>query len=626
MYDIIIKNGEIKKIFLNIFIGGVFFQAFAADFRTYSSTMPSRICVPWKQPDIKCDVPWSNNHTMPRIYEESPMPSTDNISQISGPLDDQRMPSRGFNFNREIAFILKLRELQKNGDKIGLQKEIERIQSLKIIFGKAKKLEIAESILNEPITDILSTVKNGTPEQAQAAIRRIYALSPYKYRRASKDSHSDQKMFVEKQAFYRDKYTYDVLEEAKKLYGNREYVPWTSEYPMAIRYSSLIQQDPYLVWQETCDFMMTPVPNCIAISPEIDAGIMERIKQLSADSVYNLNTLSHEAGSTLFDMHHIMTCEPQNTQDFSQRIEKLYAIVSKIAKEDIPYFCMRAAASFGNRIADPVGIIGDQLRGVYGIAKYFCDINFGSYYMTEKQQLEYLESSIKNFTNFVEGLKCVQRDQIADLTGLIAADLTFNLGAGKAISFVKEIGVINKANRAVCKMAKSLEKALCTQAEHQLITPEGVAINCTRDVNNEISSVKKIQKSLPIEPSEKVQKIGLHEKEVFKFAYLENQKYAHEFEKIGLKPISKGSLKHIINSHMPDGEKAVVGKKSVFNKGENIIKMALEVWEKGYSSEVNAKRYDMGRIIGKNINGNPTQYVEIFLNGEGNAIRTMYPV
>lgn len=34
----------------------------------------------------------------------------------------------------------------------------------------------------------------------------------------------------------------------------------------------------------------------------------------------------------------------------------------------------------------------------------------------------------------------------------------------------------------------------------------------------------------------------------------------------------------------------------------------------------------MGRIIGNNINGNPTQYVEIFLNGEGNAIRTMYPV
>lgn len=462
----------------------------------------------------------SQTRYTPNHYEDQSLKSTDGMLQFLGPLDNQKMGSNGFTQNKESVFVLKLRDLQKRGDKNGIRTEIQALRDSWTVWNRKEKVETAVSILNEPITDILSTVKNGTPEQAQAAIRRIYALSPYKYRKSSKDSSEQRKLFHDKQAFYRDKYTYDVLEEAKKLYGNREYVPWTSEYPMAIGYSSLIQQDPYLVWQETCDFMMTPAPNCIAISPEIDAGIMERIQELSADRVYNLNTLSHEAGSTLFDMHYLMTCEPQNIQDFSQRIEKLYVIVSKIAKEDIPYFCMRAAASFGNRIADPVGIIGDQLRGVYGIAKYFCDINFGSYYMTEKQQLEYLESSIKNFTNFVEGLKYVQRDQIADLTGLIAADLTFNLGAGKAISFVKEIGVINKANRAVCKMAKSLEKALCTQAEHQLITPEGIVINCTRGVKNEISSASKIPKSLQQDihkGCEAVLKNGYYEVNGFKF-------------------------------------------------------------------------------------------------------------
>lgn len=121
-------------------------------------------------------------------------------------------------------------------------------------------------------------------------------------------------------------------------------------------------------------------------------------------------------------------------------------------------------------------------------------------------------------------------------------------------------------------------------------------------------------------------KIGISEREPFKFALSENQKYTQEFERLGLKPISKGNLKHIINSHVPGGEKAILGKKSVFNKEENIIKIALEAWDKGSFSEINAKRYDMGRIIGKSINGESTQCIEVFLDGEGSAIKTIYPI
>ncbi len=104
------------------------------------------------------------------------------------------------------------------------------------------------------------------------------------------------------------------------------------------------------------------------------------------------------------------------------------------------------------------------------------------------------------------------------------------------------------------------------------------------------------------------------------------QKYQQKFSQLGFKNPCKGFLKHVKTSHLPGGQKAIRGIKSVFQENENFIEIALEAWEKGSIIKKGIKEFDFGRVIGLNKAGLPTTKVRVFLNQTFDGIRTIYPV
>ena len=102
-------------------------------------------------------------------------------------------------------------------------------------------------------------------------------------------------------------------------------------------------------------------------------------------------------------------------------------------------------------------------------------------------------------------------------------------------------------------------------------------------------------------------------------------KKSKDFERLGLKPVSKSGLKHIINNHSIDGIKAQLSTKSVFYTNENIIELALEGLENGNWIDKNTKIYDCKRFIGLDLNGNPTTKIKVALNETMDSLRTIFP-
>ncbi len=116
------------------------------------------------------------------------------------------------------ALTYKLRKLQKSGNIDGLRNELQLLQQARIMPHRQRKIDEVRSILDEPMTQIFDVIKNGTLDQAQDAMRRIFTLSPFKYKFGRFES---QDLFEAKQLYYQQYYSYDVLYEAKKLYESR---------------------------------------------------------------------------------------------------------------------------------------------------------------------------------------------------------------------------------------------------------------------------------------------------------------------------------------------------------------------------------------------------------------------
>ncbi len=103
-------------------------------------------------------------------------------------------------------------------------------------------------------------------------------------------------------------------------------------------------------------------------------------------------------------------------------------------------------------------------------------------------------------------------------------------------------------------------------------------------------------------------------------------KYSGQFTNLGLEAPSKTFLKHIKNSHIQGGAKAIAGKKSIFNAGENVLELAIESWVKGNEIEKGIKIFDVGRVIGIDLYGKLASKIYIVLNKTLDGVRTFYPV
>lgn len=102
--------------------------------------------------------------------------------------------------------------------------------------------------------------------------------------------------------------------------------------------------------------------------------------------------------------------------------------------------------------------------------------------------------------------------------------------------------------------------------------------------------------------------------------------YVEKFKKLGLNPISKRDLKHIFKNHMPGGQYAQIGERSIFYENVNIIDLAIQGWKDGTETVSGTKVFDIGKSIGLNMQGIPTSKISISLNGTKEAIKTIFPI
>lgn len=401
---------------------------------------------------------------------------------------------RELGITKEAAFILKLRDLQKSGNKTGLQQEIQKLQQARIMIGRNAKIAVVNTILQEPITEIFDVIKHGSSDQAQAAVQRLLTLSPYKYR-FGRDECPD--VFAYKQALYQQKYMYDVLEEAKKLYESRADAPPILGCPVRIGFYTIQPSDISINQEDHAFDLMTTLPSqAISISPEVDTAIAHRISYMHESELKNIDALSCEAGATLYDIIDSALLSKDGSCINRDALEKFYVLSSKITQEDIPYFCMRCAKAFKDRVTDPASIVIDQVKGTYAVAKFFFDLNFGRYYMTDKEAIEhYLEPSIKAYVAIINGFEKISADNVADCIGTIAADLTCIYGAGKMISYLKEVGAVK--NKTVQQAIESLEIAKA-EPENPLLATEETMITPAKQAASQLEHRQaKIAESVP---------------------------------------------------------------------------------------------------------------------------------
>ena len=119
---------------------------------------------------------------------------------------------------------------------------------------------------------------------------------------------------------------------------------------------------------------------------------------------------------------------------------------------------------------------------------------------------------------------------------------------------------------------------------------------------------------------------SIKESDTYKESLDRLSKNTNRFKELKLNPISKKTLKHIINEHTPAGVKGISSNKSMFNLGEDFIELLIEAWEKGTSINETTKIYDTGRVIGFNRVGEATTKVRVVLDESLTTFGTIYPI
>lgn len=158
------------------------------------------------------------------------------------------------------------------------------------------------------------------------------------------------------------------------------------------------------------------------------------------------------------------------------------------------------------------------------------------------------------------------------------------------------------------------------EAAQQKVVQQSIESEASSPIGPNLNDPQNDKEKKSDESNEK----SLKETKTYKDAYAEIERSGEKFEKLGLKPISKKDLRHIVNGHTVEGAKTAG--KTQFNANENFIELVLEGWEKGTWVDRNSKIYDTGRIIGHDAAGSPKSSIKIFLNGTGDSIRTVFPV
>jgi len=114
-------------------------------------------------------------------------------------------------------------------------------------------------------------------------------------------------------------------------------------------------------------------------------------------------------------------------------------------------------------------------------ARYVCDVTLGKLYLSE-QAYQQRSQQFKDFVNTLNNLDQLEAEHVVDMVAHIAADMTFGMGTGKALTYLKEIDALGKMQQQATRIAQGLMKGIdgVLAEEPILITAEGVAIQAPK--------------------------------------------------------------------------------------------------------------------------------------------------
>lgn len=162
--------------------------------------------------------------------------------------------------------------------------------------------------------------------------------------------------------------------------------------------------------------------------------------------------------------------------------------------ERSPQLLAQALTTFVKNL-NPITQAKNTCEFIINTAHFVADATFGKIYLSKQQY----KNRIDNFWSTCEALSPsnlaqLEAEQWVDLVAQVAADCVFFGGIGKAVSYLKEIGAVSKAQQQASRIAQKLKNAIdASLAERPLIaTVEGYIFRATNEMKQFGGTAKEI--------------------------------------------------------------------------------------------------------------------------------------
>ncbi len=340
--------------------------------------------------------------------------------------------------------------LQKAGDKQGLQAQYDQIK-VKNRVTYQQKINLLEKILNHPVTAFLEKIRNGPFPEAFEAFYALRTECPF-HKLVSTADPTERQVLEKARCDRIEQIGFDELDAARALFRTC--------YGAAVLFEdnpALVQSKPVEQKAEEPAIITSPIQS-LKSRPPSPRSSGQDLKATTPSKVINFSPDVDARIEQRF-------AEIKQCETFEQCQEKVGAILEsmKLSGELIPEqrrdLLVRGIKTYFKRLADPVGIVKDQLHSMMSVALVVCHISgFDEGHLDVAEilaQQQQMDAAFSGFSS--ENLSKITSEQWADLIATAAADLTFGMGVIKTVALLREIDAAGKAVGCI-KLAKTLEE------------------------------------------------------------------------------------------------------------------------------------------------------------------------
>jgi len=332
------------------------------------------------------------------------------------------------------------------------------------------QLALVKSFLHAPATQILSTIVNEDLAIAKAELDHLGAQLHSQVTEEGFDCvEAARDYLIEELGF-------DLVETAQTLYESRsDYQETAGQYnfiPIDVQQDIIAaltsEQNHEAVIAEISDIKDRVFDNAYNCQYEIPYKVESQVEA-------SINTLRATKDSGEIAFHVAML--DRLLGDMHAQTALQMAQESTLLERS-PQLLVHALETYITHL-NPI----TQVKGIcefwVSTAHYVCDVTLGKMYLSKEQYQQRIDS----FWNTIdalspENLAQLSAEQWVDLAAQFAADVTFGMGLGKTIKYLKNIDAIAKTQRQAARIAQRFKNAIDNGLAKVplLITPEGIPL------------------------------------------------------------------------------------------------------------------------------------------------------